>query len=102
MEFPKIKFAKTNSIMEQWLHLRSEVMEVQNAINDMRMINDDEALIEALAVNAIEECLDMIHSAETLIRVIRREYRRIDLEAIKQEVICKNAMRGYYDEEDRV
>lgn len=100
MEFPVCKFAKTNSIVEQWLHLRSEVMEVQNAINDMRMINDDEALIEALAVNAIEECLDTIHSAETLIRVIRREYRRIDLEAIKQEVICKNAKRGYYDAAD--
>lgn len=100
MQFPKIKFAKTNSIVEQWLHLRSEVMEVQNAINDMRMINDDEALIEALAAQAIEECLDTIHSAETLIMVIQREYPGIDLAAIKQDVICKNAKRGYYDAAD--
>lgn len=97
MEFPKCKFAKSNTVYKQFLHLRSELFEAQNAINDMRMISEDIGLSWALAAQAIEECLDTIHSAETLIRVIQREYPGIDLAAIKKEVICKNAQRGYYD-----
>lgn len=80
MQFPEIKFSKSNNAYKQFMHLRSEVMEVQVALNELRMVADD--VKSSYAEKAIEECLDTIHSAETLIRVIQREYPGIDLDGL--------------------
>ena len=95
MQFLKCRFAKTNSIYQQFLHLRSELFEVQTEINDLRMIGDaDKKLFHAERI--IEESFDVMHSAETLIRVVLREYPELDAEKAKQEVVLKNKVRGHY------
>lgn len=44
MQFPECKFAKTKSIKDQWQHTRSEVMEIQIALNDLREAEPDDRL----------------------------------------------------------
>lgn len=96
MQFPEAKFAKSNNVYKQFLHLRSELFEVQTEINTLRMIGEAKEKLSQ-AERVIEECFDIQHSAETLIRVIQREYPGIDVESIGRDVIRKNAERGYYD-----
>ena len=96
MEFPECKFAKTNSIKEQWLHVRSEAMEVQVAIVELREATTDEERW-CKAIRVIEELTDLQHSAQTLKLVIKREYPGLEFGPIEQAVIYKNAMRGYYE-----
>ena len=97
MDFPECKFAKTNSIKEQWLHVRSEAMEVQVAIVELREATTDEERW-CKAVKVVEELADLRHSAETLARVIQREYPGIEFDPVDRVVIYKNAMRGYYED----
>lgn len=56
---------------------------------------DLETAADDLANMAIET-LDVIHAAETLLRML--EVRGVDLDAAKRLVIEKNDRRGYYDE----
>lgn len=98
MEFPVCKFAKTNSIKAQWQHVRSEAMEVQIAIVELREATGADTFCRACKV--VEELADLRHSAETLARIIEREYPGIELDTAEVDVIQKNWDRGYYDEAD--
>ena len=95
MQYPECKFAKTVSIKAQWEHTRSEAMEIQFALTDLNEAKPTDRLAKARKV--VEELADLRHSAETLARVIRREYPEIDLDAIDAMVINKNFGRGYYE-----
>ncbi len=82
--FPATKFVRENNIFEQVDHLESELIEVRKAKS-----------IEELA----EELLDVIHSAETSLRILLRDKFIIDtdLERIRKKTLKKNRERGYYD-----
>ena len=96
MQFPECKYAKTNSIFEQWQHTRSEALEVQIAVFDLLQAVGGESRL-ARAKAAVEELADLRHSAETLARVIQREFSEIDLDVMDATVINKNFGRGYYE-----
>ena len=96
MQFPECKYAKTNSIFEQWQHLRSEVLEVQVAVFDLLQVLDPESRF-ARAKAVTEELADVRHSAETLARVIKREFPEIDLDAVDLRTVEKNRVRDYYE-----
>ena len=92
MEFPATRFVRSNTVYKQLLKLREEVFEVQMAVNRLRMSEDEDDAYEV-----VMESLDAIQAAETLIRIVNREYPAIDVELAQQRVIQKNAERGYYD-----
>jgi len=80
--FPKTKFADENTLEEQLKHLESELEEVKKA---------------GTYYDMTEELFDLIHSAETALRIIRKDpdlNKAMDF--IKEEVIMKNIERGYY------
>lgn len=88
--FPRTKFVDENTIDEQLKHLESELEEVKEAKTQLQ-------------INIVEELFDLIHSAETAIRIIIENSNNvIDKEAvdfIKDCVIMKNIERGYYNKE---
>lgn len=88
--FPRTKFVDENTIDEQLKHLESELEEVKEAKTPLQ-------------INIVEELFDLIHSAETAIRIIIENSNNvIDKEAvdfIKDCVIMKNIERGYYNKE---
>jgi len=81
--FPRINFADTNTIDKQMDHICTEVVEAMQEVGKC----DNEAL-------AIE-LLDVIHSTETALRILK-ERHWIDLNSVKEKVIIKNELRGYY------
>lgn len=83
-QFPPIK--KTDSLILQIGHLRSEVNEVVNA-----KLNRESN--ERLA----EELMDVIHSAETTLRML--PFTDEALDGIKRRIVSKNEARGYYESE---
>jgi len=97
VEFPVCKFVKTASITEQWQHVRSEAMEVQIAIVELREATSEEERF-CKAVKVAEELADLRHSAETLARIVKREYPEIELGPVDEAVVYKNKLRGYYDD----
>jgi hypothetical protein len=80
--FPATRYV-SNCLHEQIQHIESEVKEVQAAYM--------EPGIEYLA----EELCDVIHSAETALRILADRYgvNVLDIQAL---VIAKNRARGYY------
>ena len=81
MKYPKIKFADTNTFLQQYFHFQEELREVQKTTTKE---------------NFYEELADLEHSLETLIRVIERE-EGVNFEEYRDKVIDKNYRRGYYE-----
>ena len=82
--FPATKFSQINTPEQQIHHLRTEL---------------DEACYEIVFDNiplAIMECLDAVHSAETLLRIVLREYGEDKVLKGVKLVVKKNDERGYY------
>lgn len=69
------------------------------ALGQITYVNGEvQEMLEAFAKkemhSVIEECFDVIHSCETLLRMCEEEY--FDIQYSYGEVITKNARRGYY------
>jgi len=86
MIFPRTKFVDTNSLIEQRCHLTSEVIEVDKEFDAFPKTD-----FKAVAC----ELFDVIHSAETALRILE-ERHGVNILAAKQAVIHKNTARGYY------
>lgn len=84
-QFPKTKFV-TNDLSDQLGHVTSEALEA------MESYARDEAPVETAI-----ELLDVIHSAETALRILLQQNRELDLDDLHDHVIAKNSARGYYD-----
>lgn len=82
--FPRIKFCDECDLHTQLKHFASECIEIVERIEhgDMPGIT--------------EEVLDMLHSAETWIRIVERH--GVDIDAEISKVIEKNRARNYYGE----
>lgn len=83
--FPRTKFVDENGAFKQLQHLSSEVDELVAAFHTPDV------------VHTLKEAFDVIHSAETFIRIFSDHYD-VDLEEIKASVIDGNRSRGYYAE----
>ncbi len=81
--FPEVRFVKTASLEKQVSHVLSEAAEVDDAC---RPGNYDHLSMELL---------DLIHSAESALRILDEQYG-VDLPALHAAVIKKNQERGYY------
>lgn len=88
MMFPKTKFVRENSLKQQIDHIESEFLEVFNEFTPP--LNDDKL------TRLMDELHDLIHSSETLQRIIQERYQ-ISIEESRQRVIHKNTVRGYYE-----
>ncbi|NTU49490.1 MAG: hypothetical protein HGA87_01100 [Desulfobulbaceae bacterium] len=82
--FPRTKFADRNTLSEQIDHVYSELVEVHTA-----HLNFTPALVA-------EELVDLIHSAETALRILEKEYD-FCIEAVVDGVKEKNLARNYYN-----
>ena len=83
--FPEATFVKKNFLCDQLDHVLGEAHEAIDA----HMLGTD------LAACAIE-LLDVIHSAETALRILINLDPKIDLSDLVYYVIAKNRARGYY------
>ncbi len=81
--FPRTKFVDTNGSFEQLQHLDSELTELIAAFHTPD------------GVHTLKEAFDVIHSAETFIRIFSATYD-LNPEKIKASVIAGNRARGYY------
>lgn len=63
------------------------------------LVEAQEAMLDGRSADAAVEAMDVIHAAETLLRILEDE-EGVDLDATYRTVVFKNRMRGYYGEED--
>lgn len=82
--FPETIFATQNGLLEQISHANSEGDEIADAIQQ----NESPERIA-------EEIIDKIHSLETALRILQRDFG-IDTTVIAAGVTVKNKARGYY------
>lgn len=86
--FPVARFVHTNSVSEQFKHVRGELYEAWEVLEvDYPRLSDP--------VRFAEELLDLIHSAETELRIVMAEHA-VDVDALAVAVEHKNRVRGYY------
>lgn len=83
--FDRVKFVDNNAIINQIKHIESEVRE---AIDSAHTPNNQHTALELM---------DVIHSAETALRILT-ECHGINLNEIRKECAAKNKVRGYYKE----
>lgn len=83
--FPRIKYADTNTAEEQLEHIKSECLEIIERIDN----GDFQGLTE--------EIIDRMHSSESWLRIVS-ERHGVDVDAEIEKVIEKNRARGYYDD----
>lgn len=76
---------KEGDLREAFDHAKEEMLELEEAIGCRRR------------TDTLEECLDVIHCLETL---MRSEYSFEEIDAMAKFVEAKNWKRGYYDLED--
>lgn len=79
-QFPPI--AEPEDLPHQILHIKAELLEAAEACGAKNI------------QHTAEELMDVIHAAETALRLLEAE--GMDLDAIKRGVIEKNQRRGYY------
>ena len=82
-QFPRSKFADSNTIWKQFWHMASELFEVFRA------------LLRRDYYHAAKEMADLKHSTETGEHILEEQYR-VDVKAATKEVIRGNICRGYY------
>lgn len=81
--FDRTKFVGLNAIINQIAHISAEV---------------DESLEAAMTTDLFhlaEELMDVLHSAESALRIMK-EFHNINLNEVRQAVKSKNKARGYY------
>lgn len=83
LSFPRTHFVDRGGILNQIDHTYSEVCEAL------------EAALTPEVGHTAEEIFDIIHSAETALRIMQ-ESHGVDLTAAYLRVIEKNRERGYY------
>lgn len=81
--FPRSEFVDKNGRFLQLMHIKSEMLELE------------EAYFNESDIRVAEEALDLKHSAETLLRILE-ERHSIDIETLREHIIKKNKSRGYY------
>jgi len=86
--FPKVKFAATNSAGEQLDHFLSEVKEVREELE--KGSGRDIELADL-------EMMDALHSLETFFRIRRAGRGARYVDGLRRKVVEKNRERGYYD-----
>lgn len=82
-QFPCSRFVETNGVWKQLLHILSEFSEVCRAV----VHRDWE--------HTVEELWDVIHSCETLLRILEKKYA-VKVRSARMWVKEKNDKRGYY------
>lgn len=82
--FPPTSFSTSNSISEQVDHVLSEARELA-------------AHGGLVCREAMLEVMDLLHSVETLLRIVERTCGEDYVDGLVVETISKNAMRKYYD-----
>lgn len=80
-QFPP--YANPPRLRTQIVHVELEAAEAENALTD-----------EEPPERVAEELMDVIHSAETALRLL--PFDEAQLDAIKRGVVEKNQRRGYY------
>jgi hypothetical protein len=80
--FPETRFT-TNGPYVQLAHIRSELKELVDAYENEPI------------VRVAEEALDLIHSCETLLRILEQR-QLVDVPVLHDLVVEKNRLRGYY------
>ncbi len=83
--FPEL--ARMPAIPDQTVKVVEEAVETQVAVFEWTF--------EAAAV----EAMDVIHAAETLLRLLEEKFG-VDLDEAYAAVVAKNGARGYYDKEE--
>ena len=89
MNFPRTVFVSTIGLDKQVSHVCSEAIEVYE--ESIRSPVDYHAMAEELS--------DLIHSAETCLRILA-EREDIPIDHIARSVVTKNRRRRYYGEEE--
>lgn len=82
--FPESKFTEENIPEMQLDHLETEIFEAKY---EYMSHNRKEGL---------HECIDAVHSAETLLRILVKEHGKARVAEAIEKVIEKNRNRGYY------
>jgi len=82
--FPKTVFTETNDLEQQLDHIRSEHTEMWIAF------------MGGKTGHLCEEIFDLIHSCETALWIIKKEFPAVDMPAAMQAVVGKNKARRYY------
>jgi hypothetical protein len=82
-QFPRTIF-RHNKIIDQIIHLRSELEEVQ-----VEIVKRDHSA-------TAREVWDVIHSAETALRILENQHG-VNVEEARFLVLAGNAGRGYYE-----
>ena len=96
--YPRTKFVGENNIMDQTLHVQSEVSEVNKALNAWLTSGaSSPSAIQHLA----EELHDVCHSAETALRILEEKHGINPLTS-RIQVIKKNQERGYYSDKRQI
>lgn len=86
--FPRTRFVDELDFCRQLKHVRSELDEVWQELE--RLYPD---LADPVRVG--EECVDLLHSVETLLRILQEKHG-VDVGALSAAVRMKNYNRGYY------
>lgn len=82
--FPVTRFTEENIPETQLKHLDSEIAEA----NYEYIVKDRQS--------GLNECVDIVHSAETLLRILVKEHGKARVLKAIEEVVKKNRNRGYY------
>ena len=77
------KFIKLNGLYSQIEHIQSELKELIDAF------------FHEPSGRVAEEAFDLIHSVETLLLILEEKHGVV-LDAVRDHVKSKNAVRGYY------
>lgn len=93
MLFPRTRFADRNTIIQQWRHLLSEVIEVGQAILRAKITGDWD--------HVADELVDVQQSADTALH-IAMDRHQADSYGAYTRVAVSCAERGYYAEPEAV
>ena len=83
--FPELKGSSAFTITEQVDKIIDECWEAKY---DIIWDNKDGAMLE---------CVDVIHAAETLYRVMITKFGQAKVDKLVKDCIDKNSVRGYYE-----
>lgn len=87
--FPRTRFVGELTVVQQFKHVRSEVDEVWQELEPGYPDRFD-------GERVAEELIDLIHSAETMLRILE-ERHGVAVGRVSAGVRIKNYTRGYYD-----
>ena len=89
IDFPVLKFSRTNGLWKQIGHMESEMREVADAF------------YKPSPYRIAEEIADVMVSSMTALRILQRDYGIVP-EEVLTEVFVKNKARGYEEEKKEI